>query len=87
LFGGKLSTEIDVFYRKRKDLLAQRAATLPGTFGASLPLENLESDSDRGLEVVIGHNNRLSNGIQYAVKGNIAYTRSRNDYTMGQLEE
>lgn len=80
LFGGKLSTEIDVFYRKRKDLLAQRAATLPGTFGVSLPLENLESDSDRGLEVVIGHNNRLSNGIQYAVKGNIAYTRSRNEY-------
>lgn len=80
LFGGKLTGEFDVFYRKRKGLLARRLATLPGTFGATLPLENLEKDSDRGLEVVIGHNNRLSNGIQYAVKGNIAYTRSRMEY-------
>lgn len=80
LFGGKLSLEVDAFYRKRKDLLAQRVATLPGTFGATLPLENLESDSDRGIEIVIGHSNRFANGIQYSVKGNVAYTRSRYEY-------
>lgn len=79
-FQGKLAGEIDVFYRKRKGLLATRAASLPGTFGASFPQENLNSDSHRGYEVALRHSNTLSNGFYYSVRGSMAYTRARNEY-------
>lgn len=77
LWNGLLSTEFDVFYRKRTDLLATRAASLPGTFGASLPKENLNSDSDRGFELVLSHRNNLDNGINYSITSNVSYTRSK----------
>jgi TonB-linked SusC/RagA family outer membrane protein len=77
LFRGKLSGAVDVFYRKREGLLATRASSLPGTFGASFPQENLNSDSHRGFEIELGHRNTLANGLTYAVKGNVAYTRQK----------
>lgn len=80
LWNGLLGGELDVFYRKRSGLPATRVATLPGTFGASLPQENLNSDNDRGFEIALRHYNRLSNGIEYSARANVSYTRSRNEY-------
>lgn len=77
LWKGLLSGEVDVFYRKRDGLMATRAAALPGTFGASLPQENLNSDDDRGFEIVLRHQNRLSTDFSYYVNGNVSFTRSK----------
>ena len=77
MWKGMLSVEFDVFYRKRTGLLATRAQSLPGTFGASLPLENLNSDSNRGFELVMSHRNKLQNGLNYSIKGNVSYTRAK----------
>ena len=40
-FDGQLSTEFDVFYRKRTGLLANANSQIPGTVGASLPQTNI----------------------------------------------
>ncbi|MDR1454174.1 MAG: TonB-dependent receptor [Tannerella sp.] len=76
---GLLEASLDVFYRKRDGLLAYRTLSLPNTFGASLPQENLNSDNVRGFELMLGHSNKV-NDFRYSVKGNISYTRSRNQY-------
>lgn len=80
LWRGLLSGEFDVFYRKRNGLLATRALSLPGTFGASLPAENLNSDSDRGFELMLRHKNQLRNGITYSIAANVSETRSKWGY-------
>lgn len=77
LWKGLLSGEVDFFYRKRDGLLASRVASLPGTFGASLPQENLEGDSDRGYELVLNHQKSFSNGLVYRISANISQTRSK----------
>lgn len=75
-----LTAEFDIFYRKRTGLLATRVLTLPSTFGAKLPLENLNSDSNRGFELVLGHKNTLENKLHYSIRGNVSYARAKNEY-------
>jgi TonB-linked SusC/RagA family outer membrane protein len=76
LFNRMLEAEIDVFKRNREGLLATRALSLPSTFGASLPSENINSDITRGFEVVLGHHNRMGD-FRYSLTSNFTYTKSR----------
>lgn len=80
LWRGMLGGTVDVFYRKREGLLATRVASLPGTFGANLPAENLNGDSHRGYEISLSHRNSLSNGFTYMIRGNVSYTRAKSDF-------
>lgn len=57
---GLLGLTFDFFQRKRYGLLATRNATLPGTVGANLPQENLESDKNLGIEIEISHRNYVN---------------------------
>ncbi|MGO4911176.1 SusC/RagA family TonB-linked outer membrane protein [Leeuwenhoekiella sp. W20_SRS_FM14] len=75
----KLTVQFDYFYRERDGLLATRFLSLPGTFGASLPQENLNSDSDRGFELVLGTNQSLGD-FKFDVTANVTYTRSKYGY-------
>lgn len=49
-FNRKLYGEVDVFYRERTGIPATRLMSLPSTFGANLPTENIKSLNDRGFE-------------------------------------
>ena len=79
LWNNLLEGSLDVFYRKRKGLLAYRSLSLPNTFGAKLPQENLNSDDFRGFEISLGHNNQIQN-FRYSIKGNLSFTRIKNVY-------
>jgi TonB-linked SusC/RagA family outer membrane protein len=76
---GLLEASLDVFYRKRDGLLSTRVQSLPNTFGASLPQENLNSDDYRGFELTLGHNHQVQD-FRYSIKGNVSMTRSKNRY-------
>lgn len=78
-FKNKLTLDMDVFFRERKGLLATRNLTLPDSYGATLPQENLNSDNTRGFEFVVGYNNKIGD-LEYKVSANTTWTRSRNDY-------
>lgn len=78
-FNNRLTFTFDWFTRKREGLYATRNLSLPGSVGASLPRENLNSDRDTGFEIEIGHNNRIGE-FSYSVKGNISYTRRKTLY-------
>ncbi len=71
-----LEVEADIFNRDREGLLATRSLQLPSTFGATLPSENLNSDNTKGFEVVVRHNNQISD-FRYSVQGNVSFTKSK----------
>lgn len=79
LWRGMLSGTFELFYRHRNDLLATRAASLPTTFGASLPQENLNSDSNRGFEIQLSHHNKIGE-LTYDVSGNFSFSRAKYDH-------
>ncbi|MEJ5055978.1 SusC/RagA family TonB-linked outer membrane protein [Sphingobacterium sp. MYb382] len=74
LWNGLLSGEIDVFYRKRTGLLASRLLSLPNTFGASLPQENLNTDNNRGFEIALSHRSHVGK-FQYSISPNMSWAR------------
>lgn len=68
--------EFDLFYRDRAGIPGQRSQSLPSTFGATLPVENLNSINTRGFEVLIGHSRKLRD-FQWNITGNISWSRSK----------
>jgi hypothetical protein len=78
LFDNKLSVTVDVFQKDRDGLLARRNVSLPNTYGASFPQENLNKDRVRGIEFSFVHQNTVGD-VHYSIQGNYTYhvTRAR----------
>lgn len=72
----KLSAEFDIFYRLRQGMLAKRDKSLPNTIGATLPAENLNSQSNRGFELTLGHTNRVGK-LKYSVRGMFSWAKAK----------
>lgn len=73
---GKLGVTFEAFKRNRSGLLADRLVTVPGSFGANMPQQNLNSDETRGLELALTHKNKIGT-LGYNISGNVALTRTR----------
>lgn len=71
----KLSGTFEVFRRDRSGLLGTRLDVVPGTVGANLPQENLNSDRNFGWEFSLEHHNQFR-GISYFVNPQISATKS-----------
>ncbi|NDV60345.1 TonB-dependent receptor [Bacteroides sp. 519] len=81
LWNQKLTGTVEVFKRKRDGLLATSSAVIPGTVGASMPQENINSDQTFGWEISLGHRNTIA-GVNYWVNGQISATKNRWDYRL-----
>lgn len=79
MWNGLLGFQTEYFSRKRDGLLAKRNLSLPGTVGAVLPDENLNSDLTNGFEIALTHRNKI-NDFSYYASGNVSYTRTKNEY-------
>ncbi len=79
LWKRKLFGEADVFYRELSGIPATRILSLPNTFGASLPQENLNSQNTRGFELSLGTSGTI-NDFSYQVSGNLSWSRSKWDH-------
>lgn len=78
-WNGMLGVTAEIFQRDRNGLLATRIVSLPGTFGTTMPQENLNSDRTRGFELELRHRNRIGE-FSYSVSGNMSLTRTENRY-------
>lgn len=78
LWNGKLGGTFEVFKRNRDGLLGNRGNQVPGTVGASLPQENLNSDMTFGWELQLSHRNRVGK-LNYWLTGQISATKNRWD--------
>lgn len=76
LWNGLLGIQFDAFNRKRDGLLATRLLSLPGSVGAALPQENMNSDEIKGIEIALTHKNRIDD-FRYHLSGNFSLTRKR----------
>jgi len=76
LLNRKIYGEADVFYRKRTGIPTERDKSLPTTFGASLPKENLNSLDNRGFELLLGSVFNVGE-FTFDVSGNIAWSRDK----------
>lgn len=85
MFRRKLYGEIDVFQRDRIGIPGYRSQSLPTTFGATLPQENLNATRTRGFEVMLGSTNQIGD-FYYDISANVSYNRTRWTY-YDQAEE
>ncbi|MDR1456404.1 MAG: SusC/RagA family TonB-linked outer membrane protein, partial [Tannerella sp.] len=69
----------EAFYRTREGIPATRNTSLPSTFGATLPTENINSLNDRGFELSLG-TAKSSRDFLYDVSFNIAWSRAKWDH-------
>ena len=76
LLNQKLSGTIDVYKRDLTGILATSAAVIPGTVGASLPQENLNSERNFGYEISLRYTNTFKD-INYYVSGQLSATKRR----------
>jgi len=72
----RLLIETDVFYRKREGILALEQRSVPSTFGATLPLTNLNSQDTRGIEAMIVYQDKIGS-FEFSVSPNFTYARSK----------
>jgi TonB-linked SusC/RagA family outer membrane protein len=79
LWNGKIYGEGDVFYRERKGIPTTKITTLPTTFGANLPPENINSLNNRGFELKLGTSGN-SKDFSWDLSGNISWSRSKWDH-------
>lgn len=75
----KLYGELDAFYRIRSGIPTTKAGSLPSSFGAALPPENLNSLNDRGFELRLGTSNKI-NDFFWDISGNISWSRAKWDH-------
>jgi len=77
LMDGKLSGQFDIFERKREGLPAARYdVLLPSEVGYTLPNENLNSDTHRGLEGVLTYKSNVGQ-VDYTLSANATLSRRR----------
>lgn len=75
LFNNKLFLQADIFERRRTGLPAGRYdVLLPAEVGYTLPSENLESDSHRGVEGIISYTGKLSE-MTFSLSANATMSR------------
>ncbi|MDR2916861.1 MAG: TonB-dependent receptor [Tannerella sp.] len=72
----KLYGTAEGFYRDRTGIPASRLTSLPSSFGATLPVENLNEISDRGFELSLGTVQKVGE-LTMDVSANISWSRSR----------
>jgi TonB-linked SusC/RagA family outer membrane protein len=77
LWHGKLTFEADYFYEKRSDMLINPTTVVPVEYGLGLPQVNAGAMSNHGVELVLGTNNKFSNGLQLGVSGNFSFARNK----------
>lgn len=76
LWKRKLFGTVDVFYRKLSGIPIQPILTLPSTFGATLPPENLNSQNNRGFELSLGTSGNIGQ-LSYTIVGNLSWARAK----------
>lgn len=76
LWKGLLSFTTEYFIQKRKNILTPKQASIPDYTGLTLPDQNIGKVNNSGLEITIGHENKISN-MKYNLSFNMTYTKNK----------
>lgn len=78
-FDNKLTATVDVFRKDKTGILARKNVSVPNTFGAGFPQENLNSNRSQGIEMSIGYQNRVGDFF-YNINANATFGRTMDLY-------
>lgn len=70
-----VNLSVDYFHELRSDILAQKAAAIPESFGGSLPLENFGIVKNQGVDVILNFF-RKDGDFEYSLGGTFTYARN-----------
>lgn len=71
-----VNLSIDFFKETRSNILAQRGAEVPWSFGGELPLENIGKVENKGIDANLTFNHHIGN-VRYSIGGNFTYARNK----------
>ena len=69
----RLNFSINGFYKHTYDILGSRLASLPTTFGGTMPAENYATINTKGFEIETSWQDRINQNFSYRVGGNVGY--------------
>jgi TonB-linked SusC/RagA family outer membrane protein len=75
LFKKKLYGSIDAFKEWRSNILVTRS-TIPWLYGADVPQDSYGKAESKGVEITLGHNNRVG-GLEYYIEGMLTWNTNK----------
>ena len=72
----RLNFTIDYFLERRTNILTQRDAEIPSTFGGILPLENLGEVKNQGVDFSVNYHQQIRE-VNFSVGGNFTFARNK----------
>ena len=75
-FDGIIGFEFDYFYRLTEGIFGTPQESYPSTFGATLPQLNINSQDDRGFDLLVTHQNKIGE-LRYSVGVNYGLSRRK----------
>ncbi len=78
LWNNKFGGSLEYFERKLDGLLASRIQSVPNTFGADFPDENIDSQKNAGIDASVFYRNKIGKDFNYSVTANVTYARTEN---------
>jgi len=79
MFKGRFSMELDFFKKKTKNIFTA-PGSIPSTFGASLPPYNLGMQENKGFEVNLTYNDRVSSNLTVFANTNLSFAKNKVTY-------
>lgn len=73
----RLSISAGGFYKHTYDILGDRLASLPSTFGGSMPKENYASIDTKGFEFEFSYKDKIGRDFSYNIGGNLGYATNK----------
>ena len=77
LWNNTIGGAFEVFERKQEGLLATLIQSVPNTFGASFPQENINSQLNHGFETSFFHRAKIGRDFSYGITANFTYSRTK----------
>lgn len=76
LLSDRLTVVADVFYERRNNILATRNQSVPESFGAELPVENIGEVENKGFELELHYRQSIGD-FTYSIGGNMTFARNK----------
>lgn len=71
-----LSFDLNYFHARRTGILIAKNASVPSFTAISLPAMNLGKVNNQGIEIELGHRNKIRN-VNYYINGNMTFARNK----------
>ena len=77
MLNNRLSFSAGGFYKHTYDILGNRLASLPTTFGAQMPAENYAKIDTKGFELEFSYRDNIGSDFSYSLGANFSYAKNK----------